>query len=207
MVSDDGGDGANDDVTYDAGLREGDRAAAAALYLTAFRGKLGPILGDRAGALLARTFNSDRVLTARKGSRIVGLAGLQHGGRAFVGVTWRDIRAEYGLVGGAARAMALSIFERSPRESELVMDGIVVSEEARGRGIGSELLRRVVQVAMDHGLTQVRLDVVDTNPAARRLYERHGFVEEKTVSAPWLRRIFGFGAATTMVKRTTSAGR
>ena len=49
------------------------------------------------------------------------------------------------------------------------MDGIVVAPDARGQGIGSELLRRVVAFARDSGFKQVRLDVVDTNPGARCL--------------------------------------
>ena len=46
----------------------------------------------------------------------------------------------------------------------------------------------------------VRLDVVDSNPRARRLYEREGFVPVRTVRTPYLQRAMGFAASTTMVR-------
>lgn len=44
----------------------------------------------------------------------------------------------------------------------------------RSRGVGGLVLRQVVRWAGDRGL-QVELWVADDNPAARRVYERHGF--------------------------------
>ena len=188
-------------TTFHSQLDEADRERAAALYFEAFRQKLGPLLGSRCEELLAETFHLDRALTARRGTELVGLAGLHYDGRALVGLEWPDIRRTYGLLSGVLRFMGLALLDRSPKEGELLMDGIVVAREARGQGIGSELLRRVEGFARDRGFRQVRLDVVDTNPGARRLYERHGFEEVVTESLPWLRRPFGFGASTTMVKR------
>ena len=78
------------------------------------------------------------------------------------------------------------------------MDGIVVRADRRGRGIGTKLVFRLFDVALAHNKRVVRLDVVDTNPAARRLYERLGFVELNTEKVPFLRRVMGFSAATTM---------
>ena len=43
----------------------------------------------------------------------------------------------------------------------------------RGRGIGTEMLRRMLQIIDDRGVG-VSLSVSKENPA-RRLYERHGF--------------------------------
>lgn len=54
--------------------------------------------------------------------------------------------------------------------------GVAVLREARGQGAGDALMR----AALDHarsweGLTSLHLAVTDTQAAARRLYERHGF--------------------------------
>jgi hypothetical protein len=43
--------------------------------------------------------------------------------------------------------------------------------------------------------------VVDTNPRARKLYEREGYVAVRTEATPYLRRMMGFGAVTTMERR------
>ena len=110
------------------------------------------------------------------------------------------MRGAYGWIGGAFRYLGLALFDRKPEPGELLMDGIVVAPDARGNGIGTRLLSEVETFARDHGFLQVRLDVVDTNPDARRLYERKGFVETKSQSLRWLRPWLGFGASTTMVK-------
>lgn len=80
-----------------------------------------------------------------------------------------------------------------------MMDGITVHREMRGLGIGTRLLDEIKRYARENGYSSVRLDVIDTNPGARRLYEREGFVATKTEHFGYLRRILGFGAATTMV--------
>ena len=69
----------------------------------------------------------------------------------------------------------------------------------RGRGIGTQLFERLRAYASEHGYASIRLDVIDTNPGARRLYERLGFEATKTERFGYLRWLLGFGAATTMV--------
>ena len=80
------------------------------------------------------------------------------------------------------------------------MDGLFVAPEARGLGVGTALLDAVVDEAKRRGYTQVRLDVVDTNPRAKALYKHVGFKELKTVKIGLLKHIFGFSASTTMVR-------
>ena len=80
------------------------------------------------------------------------------------------------------------------------MDGISVSSDARGRGIGGRLLEEVESYAISHGFESIRLDVIDTNPDAKRLYERKGFSVTKSESFGWLRWLLGFGGSETLVK-------
>jgi len=93
----------------------------------------------------------------------------------------------------------LGLFERSPRQGELLMDGITVSADYRGQGVGTQLFDALVDYAKENGYQAIRLDVIDTNPHARRLYDRLGFVAERTNNFEVLRPLLGFGAATTMV--------
>jgi len=51
-----------------------------------------------------------------------------------------------------------------------------VAGEARGRGVGAALVAEVIAWARARGLQRLFLDVGAHNTAARRLYERHGFV-------------------------------
>ncbi|MCG8456905.1 MAG: GNAT family N-acetyltransferase [Holophagales bacterium] len=79
------------------------------------------------------------------------------------------------------------------------MDGIAARKEMRGKGIGTKLLEELKRYAHREGFARIRLDVIDTNSAARRLCERRGFVPTHTESFGFLRRFLRFGAATTMM--------
>jgi len=80
------------------------------------------------------------------------------------------------------------------------MDGIFVAPAARGHGVGTALLDATIAEARTRGYAEVRLDVIDSNPRARALYERVGFVAKDTQQLGPLRHIFGFKSATTMVR-------
>ncbi|MGA4838039.1 GNAT family N-acetyltransferase [Streptomyces sp. G45] len=179
----------------------------AALYWEAFGRKLGPALNppDAGRAFIAAHLHHDRGLTVLRGGRVVGVAGYQLGGRALTGGRARDVLAAYGPVRGLPRLAVLALFERAPAPGELVMDGIAVAAEQRGAGIGSLLLREIAAVAAEHHCRRVRLDVIDVNPRARALYERHGFTAVRTRRTPYLRGLLGFGAVTTMHRRVVAA--
>lgn len=188
-------------MRIERGLAESQRAEAAGLYWQAFERKLRLPLGPpaRGVELLARTLQPDRAVVALDGDDLVGLAGFQLHGRAFVGIGLRTVRQEFGLAGLLWRGPLLALLDRRPRPGELLMDGIVVRSDRRGQGIGTRLLDELAALCREEGLGRIRLDVVDTNPAARRLYERFGFVATRTERTPYLRRPFGFAAATEMV--------
>lgn len=62
-----------------------------------------------------------------------------------------------------------------PTGEELWIEHFYISPEHQGRGIGSAVLSRVMDQHADQ--RPFRLDVLQGS-AARRLYERHGFVLE-----------------------------
>ncbi|MFJ6528700.1 GNAT family N-acetyltransferase [Streptomyces longwoodensis] len=196
-------------VTCRRGVPEGSEGEVAALYWDAFGRKLGPALGppDTGRAFIAAHLNHDRGVTALADGKVVGVAGYRLGGRALTGGDVPDVLSAYGVLRGLPRLAVLALFERTPEEAELVMDGIAVDARHRGRGIGSLLLEQVAAVAAENGCRRVRLDVIDTNPRARALYERHGYVARRTERTPYLRRLLGFGAVTTMYRPVTGADR
>ncbi|WP_433544615.1 GNAT family N-acetyltransferase (plasmid) [Streptomyces sp. CA-294286] len=192
--------GGTGEVTVRRGLPAGTERRAAELYWDAFGRKLGPALNppDKAVPFLAAHLHRDRAVCALLDGRLVGLAGHQLGGRALTGGTAADVLRAYGCLRGLPRLLLLTLFERRPARGQLVMDGIAVDPAVRGRGVGSLLLAETAAVAAEHGCREVRLDVIDTNPRTRALYERRGYTPVRTVRTPYLRSLLGFGAVTTM---------
>ncbi|MFI8372081.1 GNAT family N-acetyltransferase [Streptomyces sp. NPDC085466] len=195
-------------VTVRRGLPAGAERRAAELYWEAFGRKLGPALNppDKAVRFLADHMNADRAICALLDGRLVGLAGYRLGGRALTGGSASDVLRAYGHLRGLHRVLLLALFERRPAPGQLVMDGIAVDPGMRGRGVGSLLIEEVAALAAERDCREIRLDVIDTNPRARALYERRGFTAVRTEHAPYLRGLLGFGAVTRMRRAVGTGG-
>ncbi|MCX4733721.1 N-acetyltransferase [Streptomyces sp. NBC_01363] len=158
------------------GIPEGAERQVAALYWEAFGRKLGSALGPpgKGRAFLASHLHHDRGITVLDGmGRVIGITGYDLAGRALLGGSARDVLSCYGPLRGLPRLALLALFTRKPAEGELVMDGICVAAAHRGSGIGGLLLREVAAVAAENACSRIRLDVIDVNPRAKALYERH----------------------------------
>jgi RimJ/RimL family protein N-acetyltransferase len=66
--------------------------------------------------------------------------------------------------------------------------GMMVAAGWRGRGVGGALVRAAIDAARDLGAHKLALQVWPHNDVARRLYERHGFVEEGVLRRHYPRR-------------------
>ncbi|WP_254054574.1 N-acetyltransferase [Roseovarius sp. EL26] len=137
---------------------------------------------------------------------LLGLAGYKTEKGAMVGGSFSVLAQIYGGFGALWRAGMLSVLEREVEAGVLLMDGIFVAECARGKGVGSQLLCCIKEKACVSNLQSVRLDVIDANPRARALYERHGFVARKTEYLGLLCYLYGFRSSTEMHCPTSLSG-
>ncbi len=184
------------------GLPEGHEHAAAMLYWQAFGEKLGKLLGPakRGTEFFAATINPPAIFAAiSPDETLLGVSAVQLNGKGFTDAGAGDLFRHYGL-GALWRMIPLAMLERTPPSDTLQMDGICVSETARGMGVGTALLDAVFQCARDNNLTKVTLDVINTNPRAKALYERKGFIAKSEESTSILQPLLGFQSATKMVK-------
>ncbi len=198
------------EIVYREGLPRQLLPDAARLYDQAFGAKLGVAVPDRRRrvALVRAGLQPEFGLAAVSGQRLVGLAGVHsRDGSLTGGITMRLMLAHLGLLGCARAAAVLQLYDREPAPDELVMDGVAVDATCRSQGVGGRLLDEVAGYARARGLGRVRLDVIDSNPRARRLYERKGFVEVRHESYPLLGRLLGFSGASTMELRIGAADR
>lgn len=66
--------------------------------------------------------------------------------------------------------------------------GMMVDARWRGRGVGGALVRAAIEAASELGAHKVALQVWPHNDVARRLYLRHGFLEEGLLRRHYPRR-------------------
>ncbi|MEM0936484.1 MAG: GNAT family N-acetyltransferase [Pseudomonadota bacterium] len=191
------------------GFPEDQRNAVAALFWEAFSAKLGRVMRPEAKALdfLKRALAPEFAISALDADgNVLGVAGIKTVTGGLVTSGFGDLAAAYGWAGALWRGPLLDLTERRLSDGQLLMDGLFVASRARGLGIGSKLVAEIVAEAARRGCREVRLDVVDTNPRARSLYERLGFVATRVEQLGPLRYVFGFRTSTTMVLRLGEPG-
>ncbi|MCP5080389.1 MAG: GNAT family N-acetyltransferase [Alphaproteobacteria bacterium] len=194
----------NDGIIIQLGVPAQHVEVATDLYCDAFREKLTPFLGEpeRAARFLATGLAPDRAFLALQNGKVVGIAGFKVDSRGLYEPGVGRFFKEYGW-SAPARIFGLLLLERAESQDLLLMDGIAVSESVRGRGIGTRLLEAIEDHAQRLNKRSIRLDVIDTNPGARRLYERFGFEARETKSIGPLKLLFSFGGSTEMRKQVS----
>jgi len=184
------------------GIYPEDRPKVATLYWEAFGAKLGRVMRPTPLALefIENVLDDDHAICAHDtDGTLLGVVGFRTIDGALVDGGFHDLIHVYGVFGAMWRAAMLSLLERDIENKRFLMDGIFVAKEARGKGVGTALLKAIITEANRRGYQEVRLDVIDTNPRARALYERMGFKPAGTYHMGPLRYIYKFRSATTMV--------
>ncbi|MEE1675553.1 bifunctional GNAT family N-acetyltransferase/class I SAM-dependent methyltransferase [Agarivorans aestuarii] len=180
---------------------EQQRAQVAKLYEQAFGQKFRLAVPDQQQRirLLAQAFKAEYSLSVIDQGKLVAVAGFQTPKAGFTsGIGWQGLVDLLGYLKGAWAALVFSLFERKASQQTMVMDGIVVDESYRGLGLGSMLLDGIIEQARAQGFSKLRLDVIDTNPRAKKLYLAKGFKVVKTETYPYLNWLLGFSGSSTL---------
>ncbi|WP_336757900.1 GNAT family N-acetyltransferase [Paenibacillus sp. USHLN196] len=142
---------------------------------------------EQAVKLLSQSIQFEQGIYALRNEEVVGFLGYNIGKRAFTPANYRAFRNVYSPFEATWRFLCYAFYLKFHlyQEDVLHIDPIVVSEEARGHGIGKLLLRKVEQLAMNQHMTKINLEVVDTNPSAQKLYKHFGYrIQKELKSAP-----------------------
>ena len=191
-------------IDYLEYLPEEFRVSSLQLYFNALKEKLEPLLGSdsRAQEALASNLGTSKCLVAICNQKLIGILGIQAGNGGFVNPTLKTMVKVYGILGGLIRMGGLAILHHRTTPDELYVDGVAVADDMRGNGIGSRLFELLEKKATKNNIRKISLEVIDSNPRARALYERLGFVITKKQSI-WPLNLFikfTFRSATLMVK-------
>lgn len=178
-----------------------DRTAAASLFWNAFQDKLSFCMGpeDKALRFLQNNIHLSYSFAAMDDGKLLGLIGFKTSTGGLIGGDFKDLAQVYGTVSSCWRAVIISTFERELKPDQLLLDGIFVAPEARGKGVGTDLIMAIKDFACIEGFSEIRLDVIDKNPRAKALYVRQGFAPAGEVKTSLFSGVLGFSKATTMV--------
>jgi len=169
----------------------------ASLFFAAFEQKLCAVFQGKEKGLdfVQQNLNPERIVPLFSGEELVGVMGLEFGGKTWIDPSWSQLWGFYAWKAFSVAFWGLPLMHR-PDSKTLCIDSIAVHPLFRGRGAGSHLLEWAFAFAQKKDYRSVSLYVVHSNDKARKLYERLGFQvkKERHVPFPWSKRL-GFSSA------------
>jgi ribosomal protein S18 acetylase RimI-like enzyme len=186
------------EITISRSVPEEYREKAVLLFEQAFGEKISVAVNNKEQRLdlFSRSFDLNFALAAISDGQLVGIAGFSIDGKSLTSkLEYADLIKTLGIVKGNWAALILSMFKRNANPNQLLMDGISVYENFRGQGIGKKLLNALISFAKESGFKSIRLDVINTNPRAKKLYEKSRFYEIKNDKYPYLKWLLGFSGS------------
>lgn len=183
------------------------QALAVDIIYEAFQKKICKLLlltdsPQQAKRILLQVIDFSQSLIFIRGQQVCGVMLMNCGIQDCFRFDWTVARREFGIWGSIYRRLNYFIVvTKSKLATELTIHSLAVRAGDRSQGIGSALLQAAESYAELHGYALLSLEVVDTNPRARKLYEQKGFIaDRKTSTWPYTRRA-GFNGYSHMIKR------
>lgn len=143
---------------------------------------------------------------AIQNERVIGLLGLDLGkGKRFLNFPFHTFLSTYGFLGGIIRYLIHfleTIFINSPaNKMQSRVYPLAVSPDYRGKGVGSKLLTAFEEHSKELRNKTIALEVVDTNPRAKMLYEKEGYITKKYIWTAIFTKKAGFNGLYYMKKQ------
>lgn len=138
---------------------------------------------EKARHLIQNHLNSNQCIVERLDGKVVGVCSIEtKTTQPFIDIPRDSFHNEFGFAGGTWRFLAYQIYKATQgtfSEEMIHIDLLAVNPSTRGKGAGKSLLNKVETLAARIGKSQLVLEVVDSNPQAKSLYERQGFQTRK----------------------------
>ena len=85
--------------------------------------------------------------------------------------------------GGIVRGMVLLLFTISTAlgKKVAILEDMIVTPDSRGKGVGTRLVKRALEFALDKGCRRVTLLTDHDNEAAHKIYRKCGFSKSDMV--------------------------
>ncbi|MGD6852428.1 MAG: GNAT family N-acetyltransferase [Candidatus Bathyarchaeia archaeon] len=178
------------------GVPSHQRGTVAHILFEALGDKLQFVFGDKnkAELLMSTCLCADRFFVAYIDGKAVGVAGLEYDGKNYIEIDKRAV-AILGLESFRLMFWEFMRFFDRLAPDEIHVQALAVLGEARSKGVGRSLLKTVIAKAKLNSYSHVRLEVIDTNVRAKKLYEKVGFKQSKISKIPYpFSKLTGFSS-------------
>jgi ribosomal protein S18 acetylase RimI-like enzyme len=173
------------------------------IYFQAFGRKITALIKpeSKAREIIIKSINYDVALYALDESEnLLGFLGYQTNSRKFTRYKYYNFREYYNPASAFLKWIILKLSIPRLKKTDIRIDSIAVDGGMRGKGVGSSLIEHFFNYAKSNNYKKIYLEVVDTNPEAKKLYCRLGFNTEKRVNFYFFARRAGFSAEDIMFK-------
>ncbi|MBO8167486.1 MAG: GNAT family N-acetyltransferase, partial [Kosmotoga sp.] len=159
-------------ITISFGIEEEERSSVSEILYEAFSEKFKPVFGSKEKSLrvFSRYLDVSNILVARDKGEVVGVAGLKYDNVNWITLNLFDAIQEFGFSIFRVAVVGLPLVA-TRLKGDLLLDVLAVSAKARGKGIGTKMLRYLLSFGKEKKLKKIRLYVIHTNEGAKRLYE------------------------------------
>ena len=176
-------------IQIQSGVPEQQRITVATIFYESFPDKFARLFGDprKAIPLISQLIRENRILSALIDGQVVGFAGLHYHGKHFLKFHIAETVRIYRLTALRVILYFLITALNVHNTNQLHLEVLAVHEQYRNQGIGTQLVHSTIAFAQQQGFSLIRLEVVNTNPKAKKLYERIGFkqVQDHEITYPF----------------------
>ena len=177
---------------------------AVSIYYEAFSGKMNPLIGDEEKVVpfIKKTTDFNACFYAEVDERILGIAGIQDRENNFTkNISFGYLAREFNFFRALLIRYVYGFKTAKIKEGVIRVDSIAVAQDARGKGVGTALLNEIFEYAREKGYREIKLEVINTNPEAKKLYERLGFKSVKEIRYGFITKRAGFTSEFIMSRR------
>ncbi len=173
------------------------------IYFQAFGRKIAALIKPeyKAREIIIKSMNYDMALYALDDNKnLLGFLGFQTNYKEFIRYRYINFREHFNPVSSFLKWNILKLSIPGLQKTEIRIDSVAVDDSSRSKGVGTALIEHFFNFAKTNNFKKIYLEVVDTNPEAKRLYRRLGFNIKKRVNFYFFARRAGFSAEDVMFK-------
>ncbi len=172
------------------------------ILMTAFNKKFSSVIKneEKLRKLMKKYINFENAFYCYYEGEIVGVLGFESKNKKFDKINFWTLLFEIGIIKMIKTILLYAPFSRKLKENEIRIIAIAVDENKRGLGIGTHLLQKFYNYSREEKFQKILLEVVDTNPKAKKLYKEHNFKDSNYIKLDSRHKAAGFNGVYFMEK-------